>query len=102
MQEIMFSEAQLRKAVLDMIRIHEESYVDKPTERFTVLDGGRYTKSTLDSAIEACADNGLPSTLAPFLDLASHWFNDVADWARGEYDSPENFVNPEEGLKEIL
>lgn len=71
-------------ALLRTQAIREASWVHKG------LNGGRYTKDMLTSAYQACAEVGLPPTVAPLLGLAcSNAWNDVQGWANGVYDGPE-------------
>lgn len=102
--EILFSEYQLRVALLAASRIHDESYKCVEPGRFGEASGGGdyYEKSIEDATIEACALHGLPPTLAIFLSLSANW--DVQSWARGEYDDPQNYVNldnPEFAKEEV-
>jgi hypothetical protein len=67
---------QFRKAITEMIRIHEESWVDKPGKSTF----GTYQKDEYDSAVEACALVGLPKEIAYLLYLLFDDMGDIQDW----------------------
>jgi len=74
----MFNTELVRKAVLDAMKIREDSFVE---------ESGEYDKDYIMSMIESCKNNNLDLKMAYILYLAvSSWWNDAADWANGECD----------------
>lgn len=75
----MFNETQVRKAILEAAKMHEESWNN---------DVGEYLLEIEDAVKHTVSDNDLPETIAPllYLALSNPLWNDSLAYARGEYD----------------
>ena len=76
----------IRNVIKTATAAHEKSYVAAGD-----LDGGwpgpgYYSRSMEECVKEACALWGASSQLAPLIWLLDNVYNEVQDWAAGEYD----------------
>ena len=71
------------QAMLDMLDIHEASYVSKTILLYNVpTEVGDYSKSMEDAAQEAETKHELPEGFWFLMYLASKWGNDIDDWSK--------------------